>query len=432
MKRVWLVLLLLAPLHVFSGTCLAEGDGLTWMLCDGMKWTLRVSEPDGTDLGEASAYITGDKSVRIYDTDYDLWRDVNCKVIRVEFSDETIEPREYAVCEWLWTLKLHVPDDTKPILREIFDFSHKGGDRSVNFVNASYDVRQCDFVDCGRQIGKRFELESADGADVTLVYGIGASSMTVSGNDSYPELVLGLEKLECPDGDIYYETIFTASSFSPDNAFLPDGKRWEYERVYPEFFETPPMEFVEEVTGDSCTGLLGCKEITIDDGIKAFRCSLGLRVFEYEEYYDRWLLKHDFSLDENTVCREYPWLCIDKADIVSVDDVDHRRIRIGEGEDAEYIVEGIGSSRRRSLFVVPEPTDGGKTMMTACYENGTLIFRYDNFEHGGSVGIKCIEASGDEYSETSDALYDLQGRRVVSPMSGEIYIRAGKIFRAGR
>lgn len=432
MKRLLLVILLLAPLGLFSGRCMADGDGFEWMLCDGMKWTLRVSDPDGTDLGNATAYIAGDKSVRVYDSDYDLWRDVDCKVVLVEFSDESIDAREYAVCEWIGTLRLFVPDDAKPVLREVFDFSKKAGARPVNFLNGTYDIKQCDFVDCGRQLGKRFKLESADGEVVTFVYGVGASSIAISGNDVHPELLLGFERLECSDGDIYDESIFSGASFSPDNAFLPDGKRWEYQRVFPEFFETPPVDFVEEVTGDSNVGLPGCKEITIDGSMKTYRCSLGTRVFEYEEYFDRWLLKHDFSFDENTVCREYPWLLIDKADIVTVDDVDYRRIRIGEGEDAEYVVEGIGSSRRRSLFVVTEPTDGGKTMMTACYENGTLIFRYDNFEHGGSVGIKCIEASGDEYSETSDALYDLQGRRVVSPMSGETYIRAGKIFRAGR
>ena len=114
-------------------------------------------------------------------------------------------------------------------------------------------------------------------------------------------------------------------------------------------------------------------------------------------------------------------------DVVNAWGEERSRIVFGS-KDAKGIpmiwVEGVGSSIDFYFTHWALPTGGiSIRYLLECYENGRLIFTRDDFAKNLPTGVAANVA---DVPNVDTRTFDLSGRRIYSPKSGEIYIMSGE------
>ena len=138
--------------------------------------------------------------------------------------------------------------------------------------------------------------------------------------------------------------------------------------------------------------------------------------------YDSHSMLYDFSMKEGDKQENYT---VGSVEVVDFHGVKRRVMHIyGYGGIEEYWVEGIGT---RSPFTPGySGFTGGFIGLVECVENDEVVFNENDFNNLVSTdGLELPTMSNDI---NNDAIYDLQGRRVQTPLREGLYIKNGRKF----
>lgn len=112
------------------------------------------------------------------------------------------------------------------------------------------------------------------------------------------------------------------------------------------------------------------------------------------------------------------------VDEIEVKGIKRKRIIVGEGEYATYIVEGIGADWFWYFSGVAPDHSSDKYMycqyMTECYDNGSLIFTQADFVTEPTTAINSIKTNLHKCQQT---IYDISGKPISIPSRGTVYIQ---------
>ncbi len=159
----------------------------------------------------------------------------------------------------------------------------------------------------------------------------------------------------------------------------------------------------------------------------------------------------DFSLREGEIfrpqCRIYGsadrvllgWsneYVVLREDSIEVRGTRYRRLLIGGLDNKDVVlnrwVEGIGWQNGDLPGRILHNRNLPNTQFIAKYENGNIVFTYDDFEAPavGSSDVKQNLIDIEESRKRDKRMYDLQGREIKKPKPGQVYIKGGKAYMA--
>ena len=250
-----------------------------------------------------------------------------------------------------------------------------------------------------------------------------------------------LDYIEMPDGRKYDFTQSDDTDPVSEDSYLPileDGKVWSAMRKFP----SGEVEWKREVIGDTVLLDRKCKAVRsiyaseILYGGDSYYYEEDGKLFVYRNDGTFWLV-YDLGMTETGWHNEFEVHPIYVYDIqrsymtiegqerlcVTIDyDMDNEH---GEFPAREIWVEGIGQigiTPLVSFNAYMEAGNGG--YFNTCMLNGKAIFTHDDFDKITNIHSAIKESPYDKRQE----IYDLQGRRVLTPQRGGLYIRGGKKF----
>lgn len=219
-----------------------------------------------------------------------------------------------------------------------------------------------------------------------------------------------------------------------------DGKMWIYSTaiIGKELQVLSPSTSTAVVCGDTIVGGRTCKKLCYreydeDATKKAFAYNWAIYeesgrvyVWDLDVSPESFSLMLDFNMEKGYITEDG----LDKVkykDVVNVWGEERSRIVFGS-KDAKGIpmvwVEGVGSSIDSYFTKLFIPTGGiALRYLLECYENGRLIFTRDDFTKNLPTGVAANVA---DVPNADTRTFDLSGRRIYSPKSGEIYIKSGE------
>ncbi len=224
---------------------------------------------------------------------------------------------------------------------------------------------------------------------------------------------------------------------------LTDGKMWVFNH---ENIIHGDRIYTETVCGDTVVNGLTCKKIHFKY-IEPYysyisECYYALyedvdngKIYEVNNSYEQPLrLRYDFKLPigskiPSEIDDAYELQVIDS---ISVKGRTYKRLTFRRGDpgrgDEYYWVEGIGSdSYFFTMYPYPIPTDGttGNNMLR-CYDGDELIFEAKDFKAEAiSTGISTVTSTD---KAAMGKTYDLGGRAISKPRTGDVYIKDGKKY----
>ena len=185
------------------------------------------------------------------------------------------------------------------------------------------------------------------------------------------------------------------------------------------------------VVGDTIVNDKTKKKLKIDiEGIYYSTYNKWMFDTAYEEDGKVYYGPDDLMIMDFTKHKGYEFcigLQITKEDSIEVRGVRYRRLVFDNGFANKYFrkyqVEGIGASCCSAILSINIPHCGGEiTYLESCYDNGELIFSFDDFEAPAITGIAAVKPS----ASTDGKAYDLSGRRISQPAKNGIYIKDGR------
>ena len=243
------------------------------------------------------------------------------------------------------------------------------------------------------------------------------------------------------------------SSKAQDGGYKPmltDGKMWVFNH---ENIIYGDRIYTETVCGDTVVNGLTCKKIhhkyiePYYKNISEYYYALyedvdNGKVYEVNNNYEQPLrLRYDFNLPIGSNVPVDPYSIeptdnyaykLQVIDSISVKGRTYKRLtfRLGDADwgDEYYWVEGIGSnSYFFTMYPYPLPTDGttGNNMLR-CYDGDELIFEAKDFKAEAiSTGISTVTSTD---KAATGKTYDLGGRAISKPRTGDVYIKDGKKY----
>jgi hypothetical protein len=210
---------------------------------------------------------------------------------------------------------------------------------------------------------------------------------------------------------------------------LEDGKRWEIKWAGAglEYYYT------NEITGDTIINDVSYRILD-----ESFLREDDSKVYIWEKYDEREIVLYDFDLKEGDLFEDYVVLCVDT---IVVHGISRKRIGLSDNYYIDlyqkYLgdkydekdpmcwlvcwVEGIGSQYSPSHYFDWQIA-GPSCRTMKCVINDICMFTYDDFF------AKPVSSISNPVSSisVSNAVYDLQGRRVQTPQRGGLYIKDGR------
>lgn len=397
---------------------------------------------------------------------YEIGEDtlVNDKICKTIFKDG--KPLEQWVIEKNEMVWIMTSDYPNPIM--IYDFNWNGDNPYYEFLrvhDTSYETGNISFqTELVRSYLNHDKIEVTSFSDHTIEYMLDSEGAVIRhmgrvsdlnrnscllGYKIVDPILPGVEFVKVlwivRDGEELFrsetaeEWITSLPGNDPvsDDEYIPileDGKRW----VISHSVVGSENDMTLCVSGDSVLNgnryaVMG-HDLLREEGEKVY-------IYDHNRQCD--MILYDFSLTLGDVA--YDELEEDvRLHVVCVDTIEVRgvsRKRIGfitEGRLESYgnaidfadpkewnqcWVEGIGSmygpTDTYGWFII-----GASTSMQRCYMGGECVFTYDDFFAKPVSGI-CRTPFSPLDSSTP---YDLQGRKVLHPQSGDIYIKGGKKF----
>lgn len=243
------------------------------------------------------------------------------------------------------------------------------------------------------------------------------------------------------------------SSKAQDGGYKPmltDGKMWVFNH---ENIIHGDRIYTETVCGDTVVNGLTCKKIHfkyiepyygyISESYYALYEDVDSgRVYEVNNNYEQPLrLRYDFNLPIGSKVPVDPYSIeptsnyayeLQVIDSISVKGRTYKRLTFRYNNpdwDIKYHwVEGIGSdSYFFTMYPYPIPTDGttGNNMLR-CYDGDELIFEAKDFKAEAiSTGISTVTSTD---KAATGKTYDLGGRAISKPRTGDVYIKDGKKY----
>lgn len=224
----------------------------------------------------------------------------------------------------------------------------------------------------------------------------------------------------------------TALAARGDDAYLPilvDGRSWVWEQRNLHESQKEPYVFIIEVCGDTIVNNVKCKKLR-RSSISEDNNPYYMAAYEKDKhlYYHTqdFIEMHDFNLKqgdeleykvENDV--ENSGFKVIKEDTVEAHGTIRRRLGFGYNSEVSfYWVEGIGAHSDSWITLIPM-VPGNCLRMVECRDGDKIIFTYDDFfmSTAGVMNTVC-----DKQSQKAREMYDLSGKPVTSPRSGNIYI----------
>lgn len=239
---------------------------------------------------------------------------------------------------------------------------------------------------------------------------------------------------------IIFAFICLTASAQEYKPMFTDGKMWIYSTVVigQEFHVLSPSTSIVVVCGDTIVAGRTCKKLCYrkydEDATKKvsvlnlviYEESGKVYVWEGPESPENFSLMLDFNMEKGDMTMGD----LDKVkykDVVNAWGEERNRI-VFDSKDAKGIpmiwVEGVGSSIDFYFTHWDLPTGGiSIRYLLECYENGRLIFTRDDFAKNLPTGVAANVA---DVPNADARTFDLSGRRIYSPKSGEIYIKSGE------
>ena len=225
-----------------------------------------------------------------------------------------------------------------------------------------------------------------------------------------------------------------AEAQEPYRSFLEEGKQWIIKREIPELVST----IVYKTDYPNACIYVGENPYFLREE--------GGKVFLSEENSDEETVLYDFNLQLGDKWREYfdeDKLIVVNLDTIEVNGIYRKRIGFIEERRIDYyksegLVLDTGNPRKWADCWVEgigswySPMDypgwciiGAKVTLQQCYVNDEVVFTYDDFFKEG-ITSNISQLRNRDFS--SDRISDLQGRRVVNPQRGGLYIRDGRKY----
>ncbi len=239
---------------------------------------------------------------------------------------------------------------------------------------------------------------------------------------------------------IIFAFICLTASAQEYKPMFTDGKMWIYSTavIGKEFQVLSPSTSIVVVCGDTIVGGRTCKKLCYrdyDEDATKKASMFDFVVYEEPGRVYVWNLDAslgdfslmlDFNMEKGDMVKD-GFKKVKYKDVVNAWGEERSRIVFGS-KDAKGIpmiwVEGVGSSIDSYFTGLVAPTGGiALRYLLECYENGRLIFTRDDFTKNLPTGVAANVA---DVPNADARTFDLSGRRIYSPKSGEIYIKSGE------
>ena len=209
---------------------------------------------------------------------------------------------------------------------------------------------------------------------------------------------------------------------------LREGRTWKFAtRSADQMDSKGQRDFSVTVCGDTIVGGKPMKRLYVEHADSDYRYYTAA----YEEDKRLYVCSAAFgddgrephlALDFNLHAGdEVGGISITAEDSIRVNGTERRRLTFGNISPTAYWVEGVGANN--NLLCTPYDAHiGDVTYMMACYDNGTLTFKQDDFSAQPiTSGISAVSGTPIHAKGT----YDLSGRRLNNAAPRGIYITDG-------
>lgn len=408
-------------------------DSYFYELMIGQKWQFEVTDLETNEVSIANVVLEGDSINQIYD---DLYAG---NVVRVIY-DNAPEERYYLynfINDNKTGFDIH-SDKLKSGLAILAWDCYEGALCYSDWSNRSNMVTCADYIYVADRARKRMTLQDAEsGSETRYVTGVGLDYFETSTEDWTHRRSYRLIKTEYPDGTEFWAKDFDSPRIVPDNKYYEDGMTIIYDGRQ---CGSKENTFVAEyrVVGDTVAFHVPSKKIELwisgekesefavfDIDGQVYRTGFSnLKSFKPYVIYnlevgDR-VMKDDDSSEVTDIFER------------EIDGVVRRVFRFSGieyyGADAfyGYWIEGVG----------PNWGDGFDAMMfrflylNGLYRDGECLFSYSSLFN--DVGLESLPEEEDKelYNEEEGEealIYNLRGVRIERPLSGQPYIRNGRI-----
>ena len=423
------------------------------MAVDGKTWAFLCRKPTRDDVANAATYryyIAGDTVVGSRAIAAKKLYAENCPMLD---SQRTV----YVGAVYEEGRKVFiVPPRDEPWL--LYDFGASPGDQVNTWMGSGW-VQRADTVEVEGIPLRRLSLSrTPDGSpEIIWVEGIGSCYELLWNTGSWPRFH-EFAFASCSAGG---KEVFTSADFplavypvdetdtdrAPYQPTLADGKQWNYDvLVSGRASGTMPGENRYACTftlrGDTIVnGEHALKMyVSVDGGAESYHSAWiesGRKVYAVARDDIRKTIMFDYSLRRNA-----EWYCdglfyLHHADTSAVRGMPHNRFTFCNADDQETFawIEGIGQVGAMPLGIFTDgitenfsfllPSDSSNLSMKVtfvdCYDGEERIYPQDSQPD-------IIWSPTSIRSNHPTAIYDLQGRRVNSPLRPGIYIQNGKAF----